>query len=288
MVLSWRMSKETDLFSSVHRHLQSHAGLPAYPMEEVPTPHPNASTYNLPLVPHPETTDTNSVYHLQQAHDGVYETGVVVAPKHAQSVPYNHAPYLNSSGADSTFEWDRSDTEIPLTKHDHSMGFAENEEDEAMQHAAGYPPDSRRHSLLSNWVGSSEGHGATSHRIPPRPSRAPWTNSDVLARQIDRRKRGIGRQKYPVVSWFLAYVSKLTQPRPCWCLYCRADRGQAANRPGHPDAPPAPTDDWSESRVPYFVRGAVRALYADDSEPSHDEQDSVLGVHDFGGRFVYR
>lgn len=120
------------------------------------------------------------------------------------TVPEGHSitslPHYSSSHYANG--WGASDSELPLTKHGSTMNFAEDEFDEARQ--LHHPSDDDFHgkqSLLSNWMGPSQEGLSQDH-----PGKFAWTNPELLQRQIDRRMRGEGRQKLPLVSWFLAYV----------------------------------------------------------------------------------
>lgn len=203
------MNRDEDLFSSVKQHIQS-----SKPVADAP--------YNGPVA-----YDTESVYRLEQANDGIYETSVMqptrtgpydvgqtyaqqpylrASPPGAQSMtsipPYSPSRYVNT--------WGESEAELPLTKHGSTMNFAEDEYDEARQlDQPLYSEQSHKPSLLTNWMGSSSHHEAYTAGNSEHSGKFTWSNPDLLQRQIDQRQRGVGRQSWPIVSWFLAYVHNL-------------------------------------------------------------------------------
>lgn len=201
------MSSDADLFSSVQQHLHAKRA----PATESP--------YETQLTQY--GGDSDSVYHLQHAGDGVYETGVMhpKGPGAFDSASgISEAPYLTAAGPDGGSmssarrgahyspthyggAWG-SDSDLPLAKHGSTMNFAEDEDDEARQlhHPMGY--DEHHPTLMSNWMPNSADEG-----VPRKPGKFAWSNPELLQRQIDHRQRGDGRQSLPLVSWFLAYVS---------------------------------------------------------------------------------
>ena len=203
------MNRDEDLFSSVQQHIQS-----SKPVADAP--------YNGPVA-----YDTESVYRLEQANDGIYETSVMQPTRTGPSdvgQTYAQQPYLRASppGAQSMTSippyspsryvntWGESEAELPLTKYGSTMNFAEDEYDEARQlDQPLYSEQSHKPSLLTNWMGSSSHHEAYTAGNSEHSGKFTWSNPDLLQRQIDQRQRGVGRQSWPIVSWFLAYVHNL-------------------------------------------------------------------------------
>lgn len=90
--------------------------------------------------------------------------------------------------------WETSGSDLPLTGNKSGMLFAEDEDDQARQ--LGHPPP-----LYSNYVPAVDDEAG---KQASRKRRAPWNDRALLAQQIEERQRGIGRQRWPVVSWVLA------------------------------------------------------------------------------------
>ncbi|WFD30108.1 protein S-acyltransferase [Malassezia sp. CBS 17886] len=163
----------------------------------------------------PYQADTDSMYHLQTP-AATYDTGVVpymtksassdsaLSEAHAGAVAPTRGPYLDDKQAHFRspygMHWDESDAHLPLAANHSAMGFAEDAEDAERQlHHAPQSPH-----LMSNWVGMQD--ESASEKYAPRRSggKFAWSNPELLERQIDARHRGVGRQAWPVLSWFFA------------------------------------------------------------------------------------
>lgn len=196
------MNKDTELFSSVQQHLQG---------RRPPTDAPYEGRAG---------QDSDSVYQLEHANDGVYESGIMEPTRtgaYEVAPSYSRHPYLSAGMRDGNsvtslphyspshyaHEWGESDAELPLTKNGSTMNFAEDEYDEARQlHHPDHYGSPHKPTLSSNWMSSP--HRDPYSTQPEQSGKFSWSNPELLRRQIDKRQLGIGRQSIPIVSWFLA------------------------------------------------------------------------------------
>ncbi|SOV04408.1 uncharacterized protein UDID_02433 [Ustilago sp. UG-2017a] len=116
--------------------------------------------------------------------------------------------YAHQSDRDySHARHDTSGTDLPLKTHAGPMGYAEDEDDEAKQIKRGSA------ALWTNQMDPSHPSGAAGHdeeaksgllgKLSRSTSRR-LAGEDKLGDQIERRRQGIGRQRYPYISWVLA------------------------------------------------------------------------------------
>lgn len=138
-------------------------------------------------------------------------------PTTHNALDYGAAPYANHYEDPSNYyahnsdrdyshaRYDTSGTGLPLKTHAGPMGYAEDEDDEAKQLKRGsaalwtnqmdasHPGASGDEEAKSGLLGKLS--RSTSQRL---------AGEDKLRDQIERRRQGIGRQRYPYVSWILA------------------------------------------------------------------------------------
>lgn len=185
------MSTHNEVFSDVQRHLERSAALPHA------TPAGGKESDVDTIYERPWTPETEGYGHIVDSYDVRPSSAALisrsVSPLEPTDVLQDSTPYRSS--------WVDSAQNIPR-KSNYAMGFAENEHDEAMQlQKATLYPDSRNGSDIS----------LADPTAPLKPQgHFTWTNDELLERRIDESLRGIGRQSYPYLSWFLSYVVNLT------------------------------------------------------------------------------
>ncbi|SPO38624.1 uncharacterized protein PSFLO_04103 [Pseudozyma flocculosa] len=118
---------------------------------------------------------------------------------------YEARDFYDDSGYDHR-PYDSSATALPLKHHAGQMGYAEDEEDEEHQlkrgpeplfsnqvhhHRPGLSDEEAKSGLLSRFTAGAGAGGAA--RTP----------EDKLHEQIERRRQGIGRQRWPIVSYVM-------------------------------------------------------------------------------------
>lgn len=168
-------------------------------------PNDSISSYNVrvgrniepdyaPAYPDADAERAMRAQHLQQssaAYPGHYEDPNYYN-QHIVDHGYDHARY------------DTSATELPLKNHAGPMGYAEDEHDEAEQLKRGSA------ALWSNQMdgshpaaGDEEAKSGLLGKLSRSTSQR-LVGEDKLRDQIERRRQGLGRQRWPYVSWIVA------------------------------------------------------------------------------------
>ncbi|SPO24820.1 uncharacterized protein UTRI_01811_B [Ustilago trichophora] len=128
------------------------------------------------------------------AYPNNYEDPSAYYSHHQSDRDYSHARY------------DTSGTDLPLKNHAGPMGYAEDEEDEAKQIKRGSA------ALWSNQMMDASHPAATADEEAKsgllgklsRSTSRRLAGEDKLRDEIERRRQGIGRQRWPYVSWVVA------------------------------------------------------------------------------------
>lgn len=111
----------------------------------------------------------------------------------------------NSAHGYGHAQYDTSGTDLPLKAHAGAMGYAEDEHDEAKQIRRGSAAlwsnqmDAAHHPAMADEEAKSGLLGKLSRSAGGGPA-----GEDKLHDQIERRRQGIGRQRWPYVSWVVA------------------------------------------------------------------------------------
>ncbi|KAJ1028669.1 hypothetical protein NDA16_001835 [Ustilago loliicola] len=134
------------------------------------------------------------------------------------ALDYGAAPYANHYDDPNNYyahqsdrdyshaRHDTSGTDLPLKTHAGPMGYAEDEDDEAKQLKRGSAAlwtNQMDPSHLGAAGGDEEAKSGLLGKLSRSTSRR-LAGEDKLRDQIERRRQGIGRQRYPYVSWVLA------------------------------------------------------------------------------------
>ncbi|WFD05940.1 protein S-acyltransferase [Malassezia vespertilionis] len=82
----------------------------------------------------------------------------------------------------------------------HESGFSDDKFDEARSFDNRIYADVAFMGNMQPDTETGDGNGKSTAKN----GRFPWSNPDLLQRQINSRQQGIGRQRYPIVSWILA------------------------------------------------------------------------------------
>jgi hypothetical protein len=116
--------------------------------------------------------------------------------QHGQESSYGAYP-ASYGGYDASHARYSSAAELPLRAHGASMGYADDEADEARQLAMA--DDKHAAALLSNDMRNKEWNEAA---LPVGSVRPGWGGSQE--EKIERRRRGLGRQRWGILSYVLA------------------------------------------------------------------------------------
>ncbi|KAJ9478272.1 RHOMBOID-like protein [Pseudozyma hubeiensis] len=144
--------------------------------------------------------DTRAEDALRAQH--MQRNSVVYQDHHEDPSSYYNQPQMDHSYGHA--QYDTSGVDLPLKSHAGPMGYAEDEDDEAKQINRGSA------ALWSNQmdgthptVGDEEAKSGLLGKLSGSASRR-LEGEDKLRDQIERRRQGIGRQRWPYVSWVVA------------------------------------------------------------------------------------
>ena len=104
--------------------------------------------------------------------------------------------HLMGSADEKPYDWGMSETDLPLK-------YAENDLDESHHWQTQHPiyPDHLTASR-THLMGSAD----ESLEMPSqKEGKFTWSNQDKLKQKIDERERGVGRQRYPFVTWLISF-----------------------------------------------------------------------------------
>ena len=205
------MTSEPDLYAKIQQHLQhgssSHGDFPptvfraenGRPMSVART-RPYQDVDDL-VVSHPssdEAFDRNRFYCLKNASD--YASSISLhEPAHLLPVNSSHRDTVAVPMYEDTrkpYDWGMSETDLPLK-------YAENDLDESHHWQTQHPiyPDHLTASR-THLMGSAD----ESLEMPSqKEGKFTWSNQDKLKQKIDERERGVGRQRYPFVTWLISF-----------------------------------------------------------------------------------
>ncbi|PWN54311.1 rhomboid-domain-containing protein [Violaceomyces palustris] len=164
-------------------------------------PYDSISSYNVPIVEDSDPApDRSSTGHQYSKGGGNYNRASYHQPEASfdETADYHNYPrnYYGSSGA-----------ELPLKSNAGAMGYAEDEDDEVRQMSG---KDGA--GLFSNQMNEVHGRKSFTDEVEDRSGllsklsgpRGGFGKNDKIEDQIEKRRRGIGRQRWPVVSYLVA------------------------------------------------------------------------------------
>lgn len=214
------MGSELDVYARIQQHLQhGHGAVHTNRLERLDDADDTTSQLPLPRQPAYLDDDDHSTTHLDPDED--FDAADFYALKNVSE--YNsstslHEPtYLlpvtttrqdpagmaekKSLMHSNTQGWETSRTDLPL-KHD----AIDNDADETHTWSTNpiYP---RRVASSQTHLVPGQGLADESFEMPSsKEGRFTWSNRDKLERKVRERERGIGRQKYPFITWFISFA----------------------------------------------------------------------------------
>lgn len=180
-------------------------------------PHDSVSSYNVPYVA------PNTAYDQDYNHN---TTGITTnhTPGYSYSYDQDDPDETINDPQNRNSYYDPSSNSLPLKYNAGGMGYAENEDDEAYQMndksrgGGGHFRDDSR-STVGGGIGMGPGLFTNQTGPTPEMGLGRYSNKDPdpeatrgllgkikggsLEEQIEKRRKGIGRQRWPILSWIL-------------------------------------------------------------------------------------
>ena len=186
---------DSDPFASNDRPL---GGTTDLSRSDTLAPHDSISSYNVRLDDTTRNTRQNAYSENESLHYSAnhapYASGYTAGDR---GTSFDERDYYNYS----QHPYDTSGVDLPLKHHAGQMGYAEDEDDEAKQMKRGSA------ALFSNQMGATtapdeESRDGLLTRFMGRDGQ-PSSADEKLQQRIERRKKGIGRQRWPFVSYIM-------------------------------------------------------------------------------------